>query len=225
MKGLFLTLEGIDGVGKTIIAKSLVEELNKRGFKAVYTHEPTNGPYGEILSRILRGEVKVTWAWEKALLFVLDRAWHVREFIRPYLAKGAVIVCDRYIHSQLAYQAADGLDRELLEYFNKDFPFPDLVIYLDSDPSIALSRMRKFVEENRAFHKRSIHDDVGYLASVREHYMEYIKQRKLMKNCLIIDIDREIGSTYLPKEVFLTRVRRLVLKLADCIVNRFIIHE
>ena len=107
-RGAFICVEGIDGSGKTTQAHGLVETLAKRGFNAVYTSEPSQGNFGEIIRRhILQGDERVPTVVE-AVLFAVDRLDHIANEIEPFLRDERIVVCDRYVHSSLAYQGARG---------------------------------------------------------------------------------------------------------------------
>ncbi len=140
--GRFIVLEGIDGSGKTEQTRRLADALRERGHRVVSTREPTDGAFGRRYRAWARGEIEATP--EEVLGFFLeDRREHVRELIRPALERGEVVVCDRYIASTLAYQAAQGLDRARLRalFDTPEFPTPDLVLWLRVPVAIALARM------------------------------------------------------------------------------------
>jgi dTMP kinase len=140
--GLFIVLEGIDGAGKSEQGRRLAEWLRARGLCVVETREPTEGEWGRRYRSWARGEIEAQP--EEVLRFFLeDRREHVERVIEPARRKGSVVVCDRYVHSTLAYQAAHGLDRaELRERFaREDFPLPDLVLWLRLPVRVALARL------------------------------------------------------------------------------------
>lgn len=140
-RGLFIVLEGIDGCGKTEQVGRLVAWLREQGYEVVQTCEPTGGPWGRRFRAWARGETEASP--EQVLeYFIEDRREHVAEVIEPALRRGAVIVCDRYVASTLAYQAAHGVPRETLRARMADegFPEPDGVFWLRIAPDRALAR-------------------------------------------------------------------------------------
>ena len=147
-RGKFLVLEGIDGSGKSEQARRLAAWLEQRGHRVVSTREPTDGPFGRRYRAWARGEFEATP--EQVLeLFLEDRREHVKSVVLPALERGELVVCDRYKHSTLAYQAAQGLDRaRLREIFDTpEFPAPDLVLWLRVPVATALARMGASAKE------------------------------------------------------------------------------
>ncbi len=109
--GRFLTLEGGEGVGKSTQARALVAALETRGIHAVLTREPGGSEGAEAIRDLLmQGEVRRWSAHAEALLFAAARADHVEKTIRPLVAAGSWVICDRFIDSTRAYQGAQGID-------------------------------------------------------------------------------------------------------------------
>jgi len=164
---MFIVLEGVDGCGKSTHARLLAGWLRRRGFKVFLTSEPTRGGIGGVIRAVLSGMVKVD-PRTLALFFTADRAEHVRK-IRAALAAGKVVVCDRYYHSTVAYQAAQGVDRKWLLQLNGFAPEPDLAILLDVDAGAGAKRARS----GEIFEKK------GFLAKVRREYLRFRKMRRV----------------------------------------------
>ncbi|MGO3146304.1 MAG: dTMP kinase [Leucobacter sp.] len=147
MSGLFITLEGGDGVGKSTQAQMLAEWLESDGREVVRTREPGGTPLGaEIRRLLLHGgeEIGAVDPRAEALLYAADRAQHIATVVRPALERGAVVVQDRYIDSSLAYQGAGRvLDVEDVRRFNEWAVvglWPNLTVLLDLEPEIAVAR-------------------------------------------------------------------------------------
>ncbi len=138
-----MTFEGADGSGKSTQAELLRQALAAEGRDVVLTREPGGTELGERVRALLLDGPEMT-AWAEAALFAASRAQHAEEVIRPALARGADVVCDRYVDSSLAYQGiARGLGvDEVLELnlrATRDL-LPDVTFVLLLDPKIARSR-------------------------------------------------------------------------------------
>ena len=148
--GRFITLEGLDGSGKTTAARHLAEWLRSRGVDALLTGEPGGTPLGDEIRRIVlhhRGVADDLDPRADALLFAAQRAQHVARTIRPALERGEWVVCARYADSSLAYQGAGyGIDEEAmrqLQAFATDGLAPDLTILIDVPVEVGLGRKRR----------------------------------------------------------------------------------
>jgi dTMP kinase len=156
---VFLTLEGGDAVGKTTQAIALERWLTERGRTVVRTREPGGTELGEqIRALVLHGGAVDPRA--EALLYAADRAHHVATVVRPALARGEVVVQDRYLDSSIAYQGAGRvLDPEEvrgLSAWATGGLLPDLTVLLDLDPAIARARRGERAAEDRL---EAEHDD------------------------------------------------------------------
>ncbi|HVL88336.1 MAG TPA: dTMP kinase [Candidatus Thermoplasmatota archaeon] len=168
-QGKLVTLEGIDGSGKTTVATILVAEFARRGVDVVPSREPTDGFLGEALKRQIRREDANPVA--EAFLFVADHLQHV-QWVRQQLAAGRTVLSDRYSDSCYAYQGAGLADVPVLgpramdwlialqEPFNRP---PDVVLLLDLDPEKAVARVRARGEVIKF-------EEPGFLGRVRENY-------------------------------------------------------
>ena len=176
---LFITLEGGEGAGKTTVATALADRARARGAEVVLTHEPGGTPLGmairESIFRTDERSDEPMGAWAEAFLFLADRAEHVARVIRPSLARGAVVICDRFTDSTIAYQAyGRGLDLDLLQQLNRaatGSTTPNLTLLLDVPVSIGLARTRletfdRIGHETADFHTR-VYEGFGRLA-IRE---------------------------------------------------------
>ncbi|MCK6212446.1 dTMP kinase [Georgenia sp. EYE_87] len=166
-RGCFVSFEGGDGAGKTTQRDLLGEWLGGLGHEVVLTREPGGTALGQVLrDAVLHGEDLDPRT--EALLYATDRAHHVHRLVRPALARGAVVVTDRYLDSSVAYQ---GAARELgddeiraLSLWATEGLLPDLTVLLDLDPAVAAGRRTgapdRLERESLVFHTR-----------VREHFL------------------------------------------------------
>jgi dTMP kinase len=159
MPGLFVTFEGVDGAGKTTQIALLRAALERDGHSVCVTREPGGDALGESVRQLLLYSDMTPRA--ELLLFLAARAQNVDQVIRPHLATGGIVLCDRFIDSSLAYQGhARGLGVETvarLNTFAVNGVIPDLTLLLDLPPEIGLARQ---TEHNRMeaqgleFHRR-----------------------------------------------------------------------
>jgi len=162
---MFITLEGSEGSGKTSQIPALQEFFRPQNLPFYATREPGGTPISNAVREILMGmENKAMHPRTEILLFCASRAQLVEEVIRPRLAAGEMVLCDRYADSTLAYQGyGHGYDlallRGLLEFATGGLR-PDLTLLLDVDPEVGLARKRGSAEWNRldayqlSFHQR-----------------------------------------------------------------------
>ena len=136
---LFIVLEGPDGAGTTRHTQFLVKRLQREGYDAILTKEPTSGAHGQRLRRNLAGKEDMDPLLFQQI-FCADRREHLDTVILPALRAGKIVVSDRYHLSTLVYGEAQGVERSLLEEMGKDFPEPDVTIL--TLPSFAVCRER-----------------------------------------------------------------------------------
>ncbi|WP_448578990.1 dTMP kinase [Thermosphaera sp.] len=183
-RGFFIVLEGIDGAGKTTLAKMLIDEFKSRGMQAVYTYEPTDS----LIVRAVKGEyAPYRDAFVDALAFALDRLIHVKSLILPMLEKGVSVVSDRYFYSSVAYQSAMGAPYEWVMEVNKHAFKPDLAIYLDIPPDLAITRRKGLSSRFPEF------EEVEFLSKVRQYYKRMVSEGLLIE----VDATREIQTVYM----------------------------
>lgn len=164
-KGAFLSMEGLDGSGKSTQIEKLTDTLDRYGFEVVHSREPGGTPIGEKIREILlsRENEEMTDVTE-ALLYAAARAQHVRERIRPAVKDGKVLLCDRFLDSSVAYQGGGrrlGVDQVLA--INRpavEDTLPLLTVYLDLDYRTSLrrrseaSQLDRLEAEKEDFHAR-----------------------------------------------------------------------
>ncbi len=139
--GVLIAFEGIDGTGKSTQLPMLAASLRNQGYLVVETREPTTGPYGRQIRALYRNRKQVS-PQQELELFLLDRRQHVAECILPALARGAIVLTDRYYFSTAAYQGAAGCDPAVI-FARHDFaPEPDLVVLLTLSAAESVARIR-----------------------------------------------------------------------------------
>lgn len=175
MSGLFLTFEGCEGCGKSTQLKRLAKDLRDRGLEVVTTREPGGTPVGEKVRGVLLDPASGTIAPRaELLLYEASRAQLVAEVIAPALEAGAVVLCDRFADSSVAYQGyARGLDLGEIERLNRIATgglFPMRTLVFDIDPVVGLARATgegadRLEAEEIAFH-HAVRD--GFLTIARQ---------------------------------------------------------
>ena len=167
MRGLFITFEGGEGAGKSTQIKRLAETLRKRGLDVLITREPGGSPGAEAVRHVLlSGAAEPLGHTMEALLFAAARSDHVEQVIRPAVARGMIVLSDRFMDSSRVYQ---GEDTELPDGFLRDLEavtvngmVPDLTLILDLDPKEGLRRAAerrqgpadRFEKETLELHRR-----------------------------------------------------------------------
>jgi dTMP kinase len=141
MRGVIIALEGIDGAGTTTQSARLATWLRGRGRDVLQTREPSRGAVGTVIREALRAEGPGIDAHALALLFAADRLDHVAREVTPALARGEIVISDRYVLSSLAYQGIE-CPEDWVAALNRFAPAPDLTLLLDLDAEVGLARVR-----------------------------------------------------------------------------------
>lgn len=143
-KGLFVSFEGIDGSGKSTQARMLADSLRAEGRDVLLTREPGGSPGAEeIRALVLQGDPDRWSAETELLLFTAARRDHLERTIRPALAEGRVVICDRFADSSRMYQGRDGRRAQVDALHDLMIGVePDLTILIDMDPEAGLSRAK-----------------------------------------------------------------------------------
>lgn len=172
--GLFITLEGPDGSGKTTVSQYLLKALAKRGFDVVYTREPGGIEISEQIRHVILDPKNTAMDVKtEALLYAASRRQHLIEKVLPALHEGKLVLCDRFIDSSLAYQGVGrgiGFDEVLLiNAFAIEGHFPDITLYFDLPAEVGLSRI-----SNRHFLDRLDQEEITFHQRVVEGYKEVL---------------------------------------------------
>jgi dTMP kinase len=191
-RGLFITLEGVEGSGKTTQAAILADGLGTEGRSAIVTHEPGGTRAGEAIRAIFLDPAVSLGVAAELLLVLADRAQHVREKLRPALEAGEIVICDRYSDSTTAYQGyARGFDLKLLADLNglaSDGLKPDLTIVLDLAAETGLERTRTRAKHGARGADRFESERAEFHRKVREGFLAVAKAEP--NRVTIINADR-----------------------------------
>jgi len=204
---MFVTFEGGEGSGKSTQIVRLAASLRARGIEPVITREPGGTPLAEGIRALLLDPARSPGALAEAFLMEAARADLVAEVIRPALAQGRIVLCDRYADSTLAYQGAGrGLDPALLGDLNRAATgglTPDLTLLFDLDPAAGLERRtgapgepNRLDLEPAGFHARV---RAGYLELARAEPCRFVRLDASLPPDLLEDRVREAVETRLPR--------------------------
>lgn len=199
MSGLFITLEGGEGAGKTTVANSVIERLSLLGIKAIYTREPGGIKIAEKIREVIldRNHTEMDGRTE-ALLYAAARRQHLVEKVRPAMEKGYVVLCDRFVDSSIVYQGyarGIGMDevRKINEFAIEGF-MPKLTIFFDIPPQEGLKRISE--NKEREVNRLDL-EDLSFHELVYEGY----KKQVLTDPSRIISVDATKSIKELTNEV------------------------
>lgn len=200
-KGKFIVFEGLDGSGTSTQSQLLQNALLEKGEKVHLTCEPSPGPIGNMIRQAMQGRILFSQQDEKfdqqmAYLFAADRYDHLNnpvDGVLKLVEEGFYVISTRYFFSSLAYHVTDRSSSQLVERLNCDFPYPDLLIYLDNPVESSIKRLNartvldKYEEENK-------------LRLVSENYQKIVSDYKGQKLILsATDTKENIHSEILKK--------------------------
>ncbi len=188
--GMFITLEGIEGVGKTTNIQYISEWLTARDIKHVITREPGGTPLAEdIRSLLLGSQTEEIMPMTELFLVFASRTQHLEQLIKPSLANATWVLCDRFTDASYAYQGAGrGISNttiKCLESLTQQKMQPDLTIIFDLPVVDGLRRAR-----GRSAPDRFEREDVGFFDRVRENYL--LRAKCFSKRCKIIDASKPL---------------------------------
>lgn len=174
-EGLFITIEGGEGSGKTTVCDRIVKALKARGYEVIQTREPGGSPLSERLRDILLNPKESYKIGERAelLLFLAARAQHIEEQILPALRQGKIVVCDRFNDSSIAYQGCArhlGMHyvEKLCQLATEGLAEPNCTLFLDLDPALGIERVK---EKRRERFDRLEQEKLQFHREVRQGYL------------------------------------------------------
>ena len=190
--GRFITLEGGEGAGKSTQIQVVKDYLEARGIDVIVTREPGGTPVGQEIRNLLVSGDKDKWSpLSETLLILADRAAHLERVIRPALADGKYVVCDRFFDSTRAYQGiAGGIGLEIIHNLQQPVlgtTLPDVTLLLDIDPEKGLSRAQERGGDLR-FESKTL----AYHQTLRQAFLDFAKQEP--ERMVVIDADRDIEA-------------------------------
>jgi dTMP kinase len=190
----FITLEGVEGSGKSTLMNFIRDSIESNGKKVVVTREPGGIDIAEQIRSVIldKKNTKMDGRTE-ALLYAAARRQHLVEKVIPSLNEGYIVLCDRFLDSSLAYQGyARGLGIKEVYSINKfaiEDLLPDLTLYLDLDPQIGLNRIAK--NKGREVNRLDL-EEIDFHVKVREGYEEVLKM--FPERMVRIDANQDIGK-------------------------------
>ncbi|MDF2699674.1 MAG: thymidylate kinase [Haloplasmataceae bacterium] len=191
MNGLFITIEGPDGSGKTSVVKEVSNRLNKYNIKHITTREPGGIDIAEQIRRIILDPLNTAMdAKTEALLYAASRRQHLVEKVIPNLNNGVHVICERFVESSLAYQGYGrqlGIDEVFsINQFAIDGVMPDITIFLDVDPETGLERINR----NRKDLDRLDLEKIDFHERVYQGYM--IVKEMFKDRIVVVDANKTI---------------------------------
>jgi len=205
---MFITLEGIEGSGKTTQIRHLKTYFESRGYRCLVTREPGGTVIGEkIRSIVLNPQNRDLVPPAELLLYMADRAQHIHSLIQPALAGGRIVLCDRYFDATLVYQGfARGLDIRLIENLHAllfDNLKPNVTLLLDLSPRIGLARAWKQLDDgSRAGGESRFEEEaVAFHEKVRSGYLELARLEPERFRIIDASRDEQQVKTEIEKEI------------------------
>ena len=210
--GLFVSFEGGEGAGKSTQIRRLAERLRERGHDVLVTREPGGSPGAEAVRHVLlSGAAEMFGTRMEAILFAAARNDHVEEVIRPALARGTVVLCDRFMDSSRVYQGVTGnLEADYIEALQRvavNGVIPDCTLILDIPAEVGLERARKrasavtapdrFEKEEMQTHekRREAFLDIAARDPDRCHVIDALRSEDEIAQDIAGIVDRRLGAT------------------------------
>ncbi|OCA88483.1 dTMP kinase [Bacillus sp. FJAT-27986] len=195
-RGVFITVEGPEGAGKTTVLARVGEQLEKEGYSIVLTREPGGIPIAEQIRQvILNPDHTEMDSRTEALLYAAARRQHLMEKVVPALNKGCIVLCDRFVDSSLAYQGyARGLGIEEVREINRfaiQDTMPELTLFFMIDPEIGLRRIEN--HKSREINRLDL-EKLNFHQKVYEGYQLLIKNEP--DRIKVIDANQSFEEVY-----------------------------
>lgn len=196
---LFISFEGLDGSGKSSQIKKLTKRLEEHGVEYVVTREPGGTEFGEKIRTLLLDKSTDICTTADMLLFAAARAQHVHEVIEPNLKAGRIVICDRFVHSSLAYQGLSG-DTRIANEIAMHGIVPRRVYLMDIEVQHAMSRLQSRSELDR-FDSQS----KEYFNKVRNRYLQMAESES--DQFVILDATKPISTN---SQIIWNDIERLI---------------
>lgn len=206
-KGVFITIEGPEGAGKTTIIQMLARQLEQNGYNVVQTREPGGIDIAEQIRHVILAKENTAMdPRTEALLYAAARRQHLVEKVKPSLEQGAIIICDRFIDSSLAYQGfARGLGVDEVFSINQfaiEDMMPILTLYFDIDPELGLRRINQ--HKGREVNRLDL-ETIEFHQRVREGYLQLVK--RFSDRIQVVDASKTVDEVYLTA---LTKIKTIL---------------
>ena len=209
-KGIFITIEGPEGAGKTTIIEMLLEKLESEGYPIMKTREPGGIEISEQIRNVILNKNNTAMDGRtEALLYAAARRQHLVEKVLPAIEQGFIVLCDRFIDSSLAYQGfARGIGMDEVYSINTfaiDNRMPDATLYFDIDPEIGMKRINE--HKGREVNRLDL-ENLEFHRKVREGYQ--LLSRKYSNRIIEIDASQPLQKVY---EIAESKIRSIIQDL------------
>src|SRR3954452_23572956 len=206
-KGIFITIEGPEGAGKTTIIEMLLEKLESEGYPIMKTREPGGIEISEQIRNVILNKNNTAMDGRtEALLYAAARRQHLVEKVLPAIEQGFIVLCDRFIDSSLAYQGfARGIgmdDVYSINEFATENRMPDATLYFDIDPEIGIKRINE--HKGREVNRLDL-ENLEFHRKVREGY--HILTKRYSNRIIEIDASQPLQKVF---EEAVSSVRSLI---------------
>ena len=176
---MFVVLEGLDGAGTTTQQARLARWLEGRGVRVHVTREPSEGPVGRWIRRTLSRDPSAPDPWTLPWMYAADRADHLAREVEPALARGELVLSDRYVHSSLAYQSLQQ-PLERVAALNEGFRVADLTLFVEVPVAVSMARI---AARGAA---RELFEEEAKLVAIRDAYHAVIARLRSRGDDIVV---------------------------------------